>query len=152
MTFREVWNDGRIKLDLIRGVSTVMRHEKLQFFSLFLLIYSSHKIVTQPFGLGSLLFYFFTIKSMYNFLCFGRVIIHLPKLVWTLKLFLWITLYNKILTNDNLRNLRKKGWSGDILCIFCASSESDRPYFLSLSNYTGILVKSAYSSPSTNFS
>jgi zinc-binding in reverse transcriptase len=58
---------------------------------------------------------------MYNFLCFGGVITHLPKSVWALKiplkhkLFIWIALHNKILTKNNLH--KKKDWSEDSLCV-----------------------------------
>jgi zinc-binding in reverse transcriptase len=36
-------------------------------------------------------------------------------------LFLWMTLHNKTLTKDNLC---KRGWVGDLSCIFCTTSES----------------------------
>jgi zinc-binding in reverse transcriptase len=38
------------------------------------------------------------------------------------KLFLWLALYNKFLTKENLR---KRGWSGDISCVFCTLSHSE---------------------------
>jgi zinc-binding in reverse transcriptase len=57
----------------------------------------------------------------------GGVTINLSKLVWALKipmknkLFLWMTLHNKILTKDNLD---KQGWTKDSSCMFCSVRET----------------------------
>jgi zinc-binding in reverse transcriptase len=51
----------------------------------------------------------YTIKSIYNFLCFGGLHTPTSHSIWSLKislkhkLFLWLALHNKILTKDNLR-------------------------------------------------
>jgi zinc-binding in reverse transcriptase len=70
---------------------------------------------------------------MYNFLCFGGIKTNLSTSVWALKiplkykLFLWMTLHNKIFTKDNLI---KRGWSGDNSCVFCSLSNQLITYFL----------------------
>lgn len=57
----------------------------------------------------------YTVHSFYNFLNFGGVKCTLIKSVWALKiplkykLFLWLSLNNRILTKDNLS---KQGWRG----------------------------------------
>ena len=38
-----------------------------------------------------------------------------------IKIFLWLVMWNRTLTKDNLR---KKGWEGSNQCMFCASDES----------------------------
>jgi zinc-binding in reverse transcriptase len=121
----EVWNGGQIKLNLSRGVSIAMRHEKSQLLSILqnLRFTQSDDLavwVWEPTGL-------YTIKSLYTFLCFGGVKTYLSKSVWSLKiplkhkLFLWMLLNNKILTKDNLC---KRNWTGDITCVFCSAPES----------------------------
>jgi zinc-binding in reverse transcriptase len=73
---------------------------------------------------------------MYTFLYFGGIHTLTSHLVWSLKislkhkLFLWLTLHNKILTKDNLR---KKGWLGDVTCSFCTNSESVNHLFFTYS-------------------
>jgi zinc-binding in reverse transcriptase len=68
-----------------------------------------------------------TIKSLYIFLCFGGVTIRLHKSIWSLKillkykLFLWMTLNNRIF---NKRSSMKKSWEGASTCIFCICQES----------------------------
>jgi zinc-binding in reverse transcriptase len=109
-SLHEVWNDGNFKLNLTRGASIAMRHEKTQLLSSL----SSLSLTTtvdsavwlwDPTGL-------YIVNSLYNFLCYGGVTVSLSKSVWVLKiplknkLFLWMVLNNKILIRDNLR---KKG-------------------------------------------
>jgi zinc-binding in reverse transcriptase len=131
VSLHEVWNNGNFKLNLTRGASIAMRHEKTQLLSSL----SSLSLTTtvdsavwlwDPTGL-------YTVNSLYTFLCCGGVTVSLSKSVWVLKipiknkLFLWMVLNNKILTRDNLR---KKGWVGDGSCVFCNFQESVNHLFL----------------------
>jgi zinc-binding in reverse transcriptase len=122
---RDVWNNGNIKLNLCRGASTTMRHEKRQIITLLNSVQFTPELDSAIWMWESAGYY--SIKSMYNFLCFGGVKTNLPTSVWALKiplknkLFLWMVLHNKILTKDNLI---KRGWSGDTSCAFCTFKES----------------------------
>jgi hypothetical protein len=65
----EVWNEGIIKLNLTRGASVAMRREKSQLISILHTLSFSHERdftlwLWEPNG-------FYSIKSMYHFLCFG---------------------------------------------------------------------------------
>jgi zinc-binding in reverse transcriptase len=106
ISFCEVWNKGQINLRLTRGANIAMRHEKSQIFTI---LHSLCLSSTKEFALWlweSSDFY--SIKFMYHFFIFLGVKTNLPKSIWVLKiplknkLFLWITLHNKILTKANL--------------------------------------------------
>jgi zinc-binding in reverse transcriptase len=68
--------------------------------------------------------YSFTVKSVYTLL--NDLSIHIPTLhiIWKhklpprIKVFLWLTLLNKIHTADNLQ---RKGWSTISNCIMCVN-------------------------------
>lgn len=68
----------------------------------------------------------FSVKSMHNSLQ-TRQPKKVYKQLWKLKLpgkikiFLWLVLWGRILTKDNLVN---KGWIGDHHCMFCAGDET----------------------------
>jgi zinc-binding in reverse transcriptase len=142
MSLSEVWNEGHIKLNLTRGASLLMRQEKAQI----IFILNALQFTTEN---DSAIWlweanYFYTIKSLYNFLCFEGVITTLSKSVWSLKIplkhkfFFWMALHNKILTSDNLRGKKKMVW-GLFLCILYKSWVY-WPSVFWLSNYTGFLV------------
>jgi zinc-binding in reverse transcriptase len=83
-------------------------------FLLFLMLYSFLKIMTPPYGFGSLLIVIQL--SLCIIFMFWGITIPLPQSVWTLriplkhKLFFWMALHNEILTRDNLP---KKDWTGN---------------------------------------
>jgi zinc-binding in reverse transcriptase len=108
-----------------------MIHEKSQIFSILHDLHFTQDNdlmvrIWEPTG-------FYTIKSSYNFLCFGRIKICLSKSVWSFKiplkyiLFFWMTLNNKILTKDNLYKCK---WTGDHSCVFCSAPENVDHLFL----------------------
>jgi hypothetical protein len=52
------------------------------------------------------------------------------KVPHNIKVFLWLTLWNSILTKDNLV---RKGWHGDDTCHFCGMKETVDHLFMSCS-------------------
>jgi hypothetical protein len=85
---------GQLKLNLTRGASLIMRQEKSQI----LVILNS---LTLTFNNDSAIWLWkshgiYTIKSLYNFLCFDGITTLSSKSVWSLKiplknkLFLWM--------------------------------------------------------------
>lgn len=69
----------------------------------------------------------FSVHSLYKFINF-RGIQHVSPLIWwrlpvppKIQVFMWLVFRNRILTKDNLR---KRGWDGDITCMFCGEVET----------------------------
>lgn len=68
----------------------------------------------------------FTVKFLYNSMQTEKPQ-KIYKVLWKMKLpakikiFLWLLLWKRILTKDNLK---KRGWLGDHSCMFCAGDES----------------------------
>lgn len=97
-----------------------MRHELQLIISSTILVPGNDKLKWNLSEKG------FSVKSMYNSLQTRRPK-KVYKVVWKLKLpskikiFLWLVLWGRILTKDDLL---KRGWSGDHHCLFCAGDET----------------------------
>lgn len=69
----------------------------------------------------------FSVHSLYSWLEYGGVPNLEFKSIWNaklslkIKIFLWLTRQNKILTRDNLI---RRGWQGDLSCVFCSDPET----------------------------
>jgi hypothetical protein len=77
---------NNIELNLSRGASLAMRQEKSKLFT-FYIPYRLHKLKDSAIWLWEVIGSY-TIKSMYNFLCFGSIETNLSKSLWVLKISL----------------------------------------------------------------
>jgi zinc-binding in reverse transcriptase len=70
---------------------------------------------------------FFSVHSFYEWLDFGGVVSQEYDIVWKskiplkIKIFMWLVRRKRILTKDQLL---KRGWQGDLSCIFCGQLET----------------------------
>ena len=75
----------------------------------------------------------FSVRSLYKILNFRGIAPKNALLWWTvpiplkIRIFMWLTHKNKILTTDNLH---KKGWTGPTKCQFCPQDESIQHLFV----------------------
>lgn len=75
----------------------------------------------------------FSIQSLYQFLNHRGVIVSHPMIWWALpippkiKVFMWLTFRNRILSRVNLH---KRGWEGDTTSVFCSCNETINHLFL----------------------
>lgn len=75
----------------------------------------------------------FSVHSLYLILNYRGVMTEQPLLWWLLpippkiKIFMWLTFRNKILTRSNLH---KKGWDGPTHCVFCTQPETVNHLFV----------------------
>ena len=77
----------------------------------------------------------YTVKSYYRHLIengikYPHLYMWKVKMPLRVKVFMWVTLRNCILTEDNLRH---RGWSGDDKCPFCGREETVNHLFISCS-------------------
>lgn len=75
----------------------------------------------------------FSVKSLYKFLN-HRGIVHAHAMLWwnlplppKIRIFMWLTFHNRILSKVNLR---QRGWEGDTTCPFCTQEETVKHLFL----------------------
>lgn len=84
----------------------------------------------------------FTVKSLYLFLNHRGILVNTPMLWWNLpiphkiKIFMWLTFKNRILTRVNLQ---KRGWEGVVTCVFCSHQETVNHLFLNCQLVSQIL-------------
>ena len=81
----------------------------------------------------------FTVHSFYSWLDFGGVPNREFQSIWgatiplKIKIFLWLVKQNRVLTRDNLS---RRGWSGNMQCVYCSEMESVNHLFVNC-HYAG---------------
>ncbi|KAJ4795769.1 RNA-directed DNA polymerase (reverse transcriptase)-related family protein [Rhynchospora pubera] len=130
-TISQVWNEGKVKLSLSRGISNPVRSKKTVVLNILNELNLNSEKDSIFWNLDSRGFY--SVRSLYSFLNNLGITCNLNHTVWPIKvplkakLLLWLILNNKILTLDNLQ---KKGWQGPNKCVFCDNLESVDHIFL----------------------
>lgn len=114
--------------DILVGVSRIEWNELLSTLSHLSFTHEIDKLAWRWDSTGS-----FSVKSIYHLLNYRGVLTRQPLLLWSLpippkiRIFIWLTFRNRILTKTNLR---KKGWEGSVQCLFCSHDESVDHLFL----------------------
>ncbi|KAJ4809797.1 Ribonuclease H-like superfamily protein [Rhynchospora pubera] len=134
ITLAGVWQTGVLNLCLTRGVSASLRQEKidiLQLLSNTTLNDLDDSVFWLIEGNG-----IYSVKSCYALLNSNGFNLDLKKSIWLakvplkIKLFCWLVLQNRILTQDNLE---KRGWHGPNKCLFCRDIETVNHLFCTCS-------------------